>query len=561
MGTISPARALRDPIVFGPTIAGLHVIRPAMVPRGARAYGARVFDPLILLTPIRSVLSRRDDASTMLWEFFEASLRQWQDTLSEAGSGSFRLQYDDDSKAQILLDNTDLITFFYKDVAAWTMRAKKSHAVVVDQSEESGYFTEYSGLGHLSLIADAVVFPSRGAGVLPKQQDRPFNWTAPEYPDGGWGAPFQVATLGAARIAAAFLWSLGDPTAPQAQPGFWAPGFDPFGICPLLWDYGATIYRAKPLPAEAGGTCYFRQTVSILTTTSYDIYFTCAASGDLSIDGQHVLSTGSGASFLNTNRASVIMTAGEHTIAWSATAAPDALAIWGLGFNAGFAGWQLYQPAAFGSGAVFIAQSDSSAKFVPYAAQAPGMTPGQAMLIAIREAQARGKIGYLEPQFTELVDSNGNPWPQVANIGTKVGNDLLTFFQELAQTYIDLWMAPGTTKLYAWRLGERGSLRSAVLAPQENLTSLEQDKQAPTAGSLLVDSAQGWSVVGGGDVEALLGLGADTTADEVGRVAGAQLAQFSTTMEQLTAAAVPQTDREPYIDFAVGDTVEIDGVD
>lgn len=557
MGTILPAAALRTPRAYGSTPVQLNVIRSAAASRGGVAYAPRVYNPAITPSDLVSMHSRLPAAGTYLGELTDARLRSWRDQLSDPGSGELTLDYDDTYLPSLLLDGNDLVTHVYRGVAGWTQIVTKRDKVIIAQDEESAENSKFSGPGHLSVLARALLFPSRGPGAQPIEEDRPFDWTAVAYPDASWSAPYMVGTIGDARRFAALLWSFSDPTAPEADPATWARGMDIFGVCPLWWNYGATLSRARPLPLEAGGTCYFRQPVTIPSTGVYDIWITCAANMDLFVDGQHIVGTSSASSYLNTANTSLTLSVGVHTFAWSATAAPDSLAIWGLGFNAGFGTFQVYKPGGFSGSPVFIAQADGSARFVPYAPQPPGMTPGRAMLIALREAQARGKITYVQPMFSEIVDSNGNPWPSVPDIATKVGYDLVTFFQELAATYIDFWMQPGTTKLYAWRLGERGRTRPVTLQPG-NLAGLESELETPIAGTFLAKSSIGWTVHGNGETETLLGLGAITSPAEVDRVAEQQLVEFSETREQLTATADGDEGNDVYVDYLVGDTIDVD---
>jgi hypothetical protein len=108
------------------------------------------------------------------------------------------------------------------------------------------------------------------------------------------------------------------------------------------------------------------------------------------------------------------------------------------------------------------------------------MLVGSSLYLIFDEAQARGvsfAVGDIELMFTETMDSGGQPWPETVDIATKVGTSYLTFLMELCVTYIDVWMEPGSWRLYAWNKGGQGVLSSLSL-------DYPWDPTDPTTGNL-----------------------------------------------------------------------------
>jgi hypothetical protein len=259
----------------------------------------------------------------------------------------------------------------------------------------------------------------------------------------------------------------------DAKPGS-APAPDewPDPNCEWIWAPGSTWMLAP------GGPCYARTTFLVPDgVTAVRIYFAFDATGTLYLDGQEV---GTNEWALDTWKASqeeMPVTPGWHTIACQCSndiLSPDDA---NQTQNPGGMLVAVYASGPAGNTGPRLRTSNQW-RFLAYPPEPPGMTPGEAMLHCIAEAQRRGAIAALQCAFDRYTDSAGHPWPIVGDIATKVGYDLLTFFRELAGTYIDIAMAPGCFELYAWALGGRGEYTGV------NLTS-PTDTADPTTGNLL----------------------------------------------------------------------------
>lgn len=382
-----------------------------------------------MASDITAELVDLSDLGTALATLDNTRDRSWQDNLSEAGSGSITFQNDDDDLALIVTPNT-LVNFSVLGVLAFTLLLEAFEATLVSLQEEAEEVTVWSGRGHLALFDRGVVYPALGVGRIPIQEDRAFNWTSPDFDDASWIPANAVTTMTTAQASWPIPFDAEFPT----------DGSDP----DILWANDGSMTDASD------GTCYFRQVFTTTFNGRHQLFLLIDNGGEVYIDGTFVGSA-TGA-FIHTAIYDIDLSAGTHILAVVGINGPQPSP--DIDNPAGV-GWSIWIP---GYPPTPIAQSDAStAIMVEYATEPPGMTPGKVLLIALAEAQARGALEYITVSFTEDEDSDGNPWPVVADIATKVGTTLLTFLRELSGTYIDFYMAPGTFVLDVWNFGGRGT--------------------------------------------------------------------------------------------------------
>lgn len=442
--------------------------------------------------------------------------RQFQDQLNDAGSGTISLLNDDTALPDILIG--DLIQFLLYGIVAFTMVVEQIDARIVDPSEESAEFTTISGRGINAVLEWGLVYPSRGPYTLPVEQDRPFNWTSPQYDDSSW-APVKLLARNANNVwAESFQDIFGFP--------MWADRPD----CTGTW--------APP------GTVWFRRTFTVPAgINKLHIAFVADNIVTLYLDGQPIGNVETPPPF-KSSVVDVDVTAGTHLIAAECVnlAQADASApmppgvevytvvggdtLWGIALQ--FYGdgrqWRiiydtnqaLIESVAIAHGrwnpddpghwifpgtaltipgltsdstggrinpgglicdiwgtdgqsvnlsSIPILTSDTNWKQVGYLPYPPGMTVGEVILICTQEWFDRGQdfVPVISCQFNKFVDSNGVPWPLVSDISTKTGTDIFTFMKELSATYIDFYLAPGTLDLFAYIKGTRGQASGVVL--------------------------------------------------------------------------------------------------
>jgi hypothetical protein len=536
-----------------PSIPHAQLVYVAPAVRRPYLPGAFVRDPGDVPVPLAITVRRASDPWVPVVVLDQGKDFQWQDELNEAGGGSFVLANDDPDLAYI--QPGDRVLFEVEGYAAFTVLPRELESVAVAEGEEAGQLTTVSGPGTLAVLEDALVYPSRGVGVWPIEEDRVFSWPSPDYNDEWWGTAVEMA-----KWSDATYWTTtsaaGSPPAPSDWP-------DPDAR--WIWGQGWS-WRWAP-----DGSCYVRRQFDVPEGyRRIDVYVALDWTGDIFIDGQNIGSNTWEIQDTNFFQQEVDITPGTHNIAISCLNDVDP------------EGDQVQNPGGIlcaiylvgnGGRQDLLLHSDASWKMLAYPASPPGMTPGEAMWHCIREAKDRALLLDLDVTFDNTVDSAGVPWPVVGDIATKVGTDLLTFFRELSETYIDFAMSPAGNVLWAWAAGTRGIERAVALhTPTDptdpttgNLGQLRHTRVFGATQRALVRWAGGWSQVGSPvptGREVLLGLGALQVEDEMLRVSQAQLADFADPRTEIAADVVPMGLADlPVVAFGVGDFITVPDFD
>lgn len=395
--------------------------------------------------------------------------RHWLDQLNEPGSGSVILHADDPALADV--DDGDVIQFLLDGTVAFAFLVRAREHVAIDPNEASGRITTLSGPGLLAVLDEAVVYPSPGLDSEPVQETRLFSWPAFDYDDSDWTTAVELADVGNTVRGPTMT---GDPLAFTTSITYWADTNVTEFQDLTAWFIWADVSGApgpfsgvSPLEASPGGVCYFRKrftvpagAVALQFGVLFDEY------GELFLDGMS-LAEGhyGGEPNINTFNGSVPISPGEHELA--AYAANDYEPPGDVDHNpAAVAAYAIAVDASGGTVGPFpTVHTDSTWKMLPYPATPPGVTPGKALRTVVTEGQARGALGGLTMDFTDDVDSEGVAWPVVGDISTAVGNDVLAFARELAETYLDVALDPATMILRAWVLDGRGTVRAVSLHP------------------------------------------------------------------------------------------------
>lgn len=528
--------------------------------------GVRVGESLEQIT---AQLCRYPDLETIVAELPLSKARTWAEVLSEPGSGGAQFLLEDTALANFVEDGDDVIVFSYRGQRAFAMLVEGKSETTYAEGEESAQLVTYVGRGHLAVLSRSLVYPTGGVGLDPVEQDRLFNWASPEFDSSSWGPVAYLGTItDLINVQAFLLYLSGYPTDP-ASITINVPQYD----LELFWAPGGTGLVDQP-----PGDIYVHDTLTIPTDGTYFVYFYCDDNGELYINGSQVL-TISGLNATAATSQAVELTAGTYRLALhinnSDLLEPSIT-------NGGNYGWAVYTTnLVLGTNEVgtLVDKAKSTAVVVAYPPQPPGMPVGQAMIIALEEAQARGELTGVTWNFTATADSDGVPWPTVPDIATKTGADMMTFFRELAATYVDLWMDPGSFTLWAWNIDGRGADLSAtveVLAPTDpsdpstgNIRSYRKTGEFHPVGALLTFSRFGWgertdaaSIAAYGRRAALLEIGAPTSVGEVNRMADGQFFYFADPRTEIEATIRPgSTADAPYWAYRVGDQITTpDGV-
>lgn len=433
-----------------PSVGTVEVVQPGPqsitvlgVRRSPVVGGPRIRQGGVTPAPIEVKLYE-PDFSTFKADLPETWGRQFQEQINEPGSGRFEIDnwIAEDGEMVVnplaeLIEIDDVVRFYVHGECAFAMVVNETETQSLSGDEEIGETTRVSGIGVLSSLSDALVYPARGLGVRPIDENRLFNWTSNDFDDSGWTEPTSLMSVSSAQTN----W--------QVLP--FAEDF-PYGSAQVVWDRSTADILA---PVGVG---FFRHDFE--SSGNYFIYAVADGAGILYsdsselayIDGFHQVTT-----------AFVESTPGWHTLAIQAQ---------NIGFPedptyggpAGIA-YVVYNTNEAGDpeGGPICVSGGLGAKSLIYPPRPPGMTPGEVIIHCGDEGKARGCFPSLSYAFDANVDSNGTPWDEYGDIATKVGTDLLTFLGELSDTYIDFWMEPSRLRLWAWRKGERG--RTVTAAP------------------------------------------------------------------------------------------------
>lgn len=405
------------------------------------------------MTDFRTTLRRRADPATVVTELANAKGWRWQDRLNDAGAASFVLADDDPDLA--LIEPSDLVVIEVNDTPAFTMVIRELDRTAVAGGEEAAQLTTVSGLGHVAVLDEALVYGIRPLWCWPIEDDRLFSWPVFDYDDTAWDRPIVLA-----RWDDATYWAegsvIGNPPAPSDFPDhdgtwMWAPG--------ATWQYA---------PA---GTCYFRGVFNVPDTyNKIGLYVAADDIGHVYFDGQRIGENTWALENWRTYNETIEVTPGLHVIGVEAVNAYDPASAASGDHNPGGVLCSVYGLGAGGALAEVLLRSDDQWVVLAYPDSPPGMTPGEVITHCVTEAQARGGLAGVTLGFDRYVDSDGTPWPLLGEVSTKIGYDLLTFIKELANTYIDFAMRPGELVLDAWVRDGRGTNTGVDLHPATDPT-------------------------------------------------------------------------------------------
>lgn len=388
-----------------------------------------------------------DRAGTLVAGLDDSFARTWQDPLNEVGSGELRLQNDDPDVATV--GYAHVIRFSLDDQARFACLVEHKDQVTATTSEEIEEVTTLAGRGTMAVLEEALIGPVGGERRSQFEQDRLFNFAAPELDDADWGP---VVT----RVQA--LNPEVDPGSHNTVPQGWP---DPTAL--KIWQSWPIGARLTPV-----GDVYMRRhftTSSSEGTATYRVFVTADDGFEVWIDGQYVIGEVTPFMWNETTDTEVVLDDGDHVIAVKGT---------NLDFGDNVA-WVLVSVYALGDGGVTLASvvvhSDADWIGVGYPAHPPGFSPGEVLRVLVEEAQARGALEGVELSFTDDVDTAGIPWPNTPDIAFEVGSDLLSALKQLCETYMDAAMAAGSFTLYGWV--QRGDVTGVALAHGTNVTQLE----------------------------------------------------------------------------------------
>ena len=388
--------------------------------------------------------------------------KRWQQTVSDVGSGQVQLVNDDPNLAAITYG--DFVRFDLDGTARFLMLVEAIDTVAIAPAEEVDEVTTITGRGSLAQWEQAIVLPPNGVEGQPYTETRVFDWGAAELDidvvTTNWDAAVELTQVGQG--------SEGEP--PPSFPVRWLQ-------YPLGWSdptgYWVWSQAAGAGPAMPAGTSYFARDVNITTAGYYAVYmaadnrYTCKIDGVL-IDTFDDESSQEGYQF--TRRADLFLTAGVHRVAMKVT--NDS----GMEL-AGFV-WALWSVDSERNDDTLILRADTTWSAIGYPAVAPGFTAGHVIRVLLEEAQANGALTDWVLDFTDTLDSDGNPWPVDMAFSFRVGMDLLSVLRQLGSSDIDFIADPASLTLHAYVIDGMGVAQGAATATLGDLSYLEYQGRA-----------------------------------------------------------------------------------
>lgn len=562
----------------------------------ATGYAVGVTEPFVATMTVEL----RSSAGAFLSALVTQSDAQFQDPFNDVGAGRFTLQLDDPDKALVVV-GTEVWCYLYgQHVYTWVV-LQKPRIVRIDEGEESRHVLQVTGRGRAELLQKAKIYPPKGTLNPINAQHRLYSFASIDYPNlgatfvglsvwSGWGpvayswpaiaihpdravivtytdlVPLSTVTEDTPGVdwdlAQELLASGADDPSIEIDVGSeWVPAPQDYPIQQSYWIWPTS-------DPEVVGTAYFRKTFQLWGETNCAI----CVSGDnfytLYLDGTPILGElANMACWRDYKRVDITLPAGTYTLAAMVVNAPwpPQYANPG-GFVCGIAALD-----AGGEPGPAICVSDSSwIAMINTNTAEPGWTPGQIVIDAVGEAQARGALSGFTLEFTAFTDSGGQAWPFVRGFAVNIGGSILDMLKGLVeQGWIDWRVKHGGRVLQMFNAGtidrQTGvSYEATGSLATQNLESLQFVPQNEVVNRFLVKWTYGYfqiddaaSQAAYGVYEGFMTVDAPTLADAT-QQAQVVLEEAATPRHAIVASIDPlgPADR-PYTVYGPGESVQV----
>lgn len=465
------------------------------------------------------------------------------------GAGSFQVRKDNAkiTSDPTLLDYRNFVRVRVNGVCQGGFIIKNKKHVIVGEGEKREEVWSISGEGFRSWAKDAEVVPDGGITAY-SRETRYFNFASFQ---GSWYNPSQW-------VNATVTWGWNQSgnwyqTAPKDWPD--AP------TAKWIWDRGNGSY------AIPQGYVYFRKEFSLAEAGQYALFFAVDDAAEVYMDGELIHTTAEHA-WQETTREDVELSAGNHVLAFKAynykSDGPGSLisALYKIG-NA-------TSPTA--AAQMFV--SDSTWKVCGYPSVEPGWTIGNILTALMSEASARG-VRFAQNwtrTFSATNDSAGVPWGTNISISFDIGTKYDDVFDALEEQGCDIYIDPETLEMHAYK--ERGVDRSIegstanpiVLRVGHNLKTADEAGQADIVNTLLLKTADGWSVSQPTDTTSITKYGriegqisTDLTRAQASSLVDEVFGKKSLPEKTATFELIPVPNMVPWENFMEGDWVSAPG--
>ena len=363
----------------------------------------------------------------------------WFDELAGPGNFSITLENDDPDMPEF----DDIVSFELDGHLRFAGPIRGKNVTSLAEGEEHDEVTVITGPGRLAITDKSLVPPSRGWDALPVEVTLSDSWMAADYDDSAW--PY-AKRIRRADIPVSFF--------PYRSTPEWWPDKGAYWVAPNRSDITTTDaplgdwpIRSDPIDLDAG---------------IIEILFSVNNLGPVFFDGALISDTTNAPG--DTNRIRLEVSDGDHVIAARVT---------NYIRETGFIG-SIWTVDADGLLDELVWSSDAdNMRALPYPSRFPGTNAGISIRKRLEAIQAEGELTDLELDFTDLVDSDGQPWTTVAEITADAGRTLNEFLSSLTDWLADVQMAPGGNILRAWNWGTRGGTPGVTIAATTDRTTAE----------------------------------------------------------------------------------------
>lgn len=201
-----------------------------------------------------------------------------------------------------------------------------------------------------------------------------------------------------------------------------------------------------------------------------------------------------------------------------------------------------------------------------YPALQPGWSVGQIVRDILDEAQARSNVTDVTLGFTNNSDSDGDSWQGVQGGGSyipgfsmAIGTSLFDALNSLVdQGWIDYRMKAGVPQLQVWNQGSAGGSSGVTFTEGVNISSMSVKASPYIYDRLLVKWSGGFVNVGSNGREGYVTVNAQDE-DEAIRRGNVILQDIQNPDPAILIEVEPIVGSQPYLDFEVGDYVNVTG--
>lgn len=463
-----------------------------------------------------------DTPFTVITDLPRSKARSFRDAPSSVGSGTLQVMADDPDVAS--LDGDRILRWKIDGRPATQTLVEKLDRRTVAVGEEAEQYVTVSGRSLVAILEEAVVYPSRGPATKPIEDVRIFNFANEDFNDRSW----RSAGLIRYQRQTSTYWTGLPARWPAPSAGWiWAPGANdnhakvgtcyfrhrfniPEGVTELalffstdnegeIWFDGQQVmesesfhdHRSINIPVTAGSHLLAVKAANRpgggYRTLPGDSSYTVVSGDTLwDIAARFYGDPTQWPTIYNANQAQIQADAttaglwnprdpGHWIFPGQVFIIPGTGSGATIGTNPAAILVAVYEQTAEGLGRL-LAVSNSSWRCLPYPDVEPGMTPGEVMGILLSEAKHRGCFPNLTWDFSTNWDTLGRGWPRVGDITVRVGDDMLTVINQLAETYVDYYMAPSGIHLSMLDIDKPRNTTPATYTPAVDITELTHER-------------------------------------------------------------------------------------